>query len=151
MPLDSALPDDSAGFSYPDGGPPADLLVEGKGGTVGEAFANVALAMYNAITPLEGIHERETFTVEAEGFDRESLLFNFLAELIYLVDAEGLVARRIDVEIAPGGLGLRAECVGERFSSATHEAGTSVKAVTYHMMKIEEGDGVWIVRTVFDT
>jgi len=151
MPFNSSPPDDSGGFSYPDGGPPADLLVEGRGRTMGEAFANVALAMYNTITPLEGIHERETFMVEAEGFDHESLLFNFLAELLYLVDTEGLVAKQIEVEFTAGDLGLRAECIGERFSAVTHEAWSSVKAVTYHMMSIENRNGAWTVRTVVDT
>ena len=140
-----------AGYSYPEGGPPADLLVEGRGKTMGEAFANVALAMYNAITPLAGIHERETFTVEVEGTDLESLLFNFLAELLYRVDVDGLIAKRIKIEIIPTDFKLSARCVGERFSATTHEAGASVKAVTYHMMRIEEENGVWTVRTVFDT
>ena len=140
-----------AGYSYPEGGPPADLLVEGRGKTMGEAFANVALAMYNAITPLEGINERETFTVEVEGSDYESLLFSFLAELLYRVDVDGLIAKRIKIEIISTDFKLSARCVGERFSATTHEAGASVKAVTYHMMRIEEENGVWTVRTVFDT
>ncbi len=118
---------------------------------MGEAFANVALAMYNAITPLEGINERETFTVEVEGNDYESLLFNFLAELLYRVDVDGLIAKSIKIEITPTGFKLGASCAGERFSATTHEAGASVKAVTYHMMRIEERNGVWTVRTVFDT
>lgn len=140
-----------AGYSYPEGGPPADLLVEGRGKTMGEAFANVALAMYNAITPLEGINERETFTVEVDGSDYESLLFSFLAELLYRVDVDGLIAKRIKIEIISTDFKLSARCVGERFSATTHEAGASVKAVTYHMMRIEEENGVWTVRTVFDT
>jgi SHS2 domain-containing protein len=140
-----------AGYSYPEGGPPADLLVEGRGKTMVEAFANVALAMYNAITPLEGINERETFTVEVDGSDYASLLFSFLAELLYRVDVDGLIAKRIKIEIIPTDFKLSARCVGERFSATTHEAGASVKAVTYHMMRIEEENGVWTVRTVFDT
>lgn len=118
---------------------------------MGEAFANVALAMYNVITPLEGINERETFTVEVDGSDYESLLFSFLAELLYRVDVDGLIAKRIKIEIIPTDFKLSARCVGERFSATTHEAGASVKAVTYHMMRIEEENGVWTVRTVFDT
>jgi len=118
---------------------------------MGEAFANVALAMYNVITPLGGIHERETFTVEVEGSDHESLLFNFLAELLYRVDVDGLIAKRIKIEIIPTDFKLSARCVGERFSAATHEVGESVKAVTYHMMSIKSEGDTWTVRTVFDT
>ena len=140
-----------AGFSYPPGGPPADLLVEGTGKTLGEAVANVALGMLNVITPLEGIAEKETFTVEVEGMDLQSLVFNVLDEFLYLNDSEGLTAHSLQVDMDTKSLKVRAEGRGERFSAATHEVGIAVKAVTYHMMSFEKKEDMWIVRVVFDT
>jgi SHS2 domain-containing protein len=139
------------GYSYPDGGPPADLLVEGTGKTIGEAFGNVALAMFNAITPLDGVVEKETFTAEADGIDMESLLLNLLSELLFLNDTEGLTAKTIDVEVDAEHFRAKALCRGESFSAATHEAGVSVKAATYHMMSIKHEKSSWVVRAVFDT
>jgi SHS2 domain-containing protein len=138
-------------FSYPPGGPPADLLVEGTGSTIEEAVANVALAMFNAITPIEGIRERETFTTEAHGDDAKNLLFNILDELLYLNDTEGLVARSMTVDFDVENLVAKAVCRGERFSASTHEVGIAVKAVTYHMMSFERNQDKWKVRVVFDT
>ena len=140
-----------AEFSYPSGGPPADLLVEGRGKTLGEAVASVALGMLNAITPLEGIKEKEVYTAEATGIDLQSLIFNILDEILYLNDYEGLTAKRLTVEIDDKNFKARAEGRGERFSAATHEVGIAVKAVTYHMMSVERNDGGWIVQVVFDT
>ena len=140
-----------SGYSYPPGGPPADLLVEGSGRTLGEAVANVALGMLNAITPLEGIREKESYTAEATGTDLQSLIFNILDELLYLNDFEGLTAKRLTVEIDEKNLRARAEGKGEHFSATTHEVGIAVKAVTYHMMSVENRGGEWIVRVVFDT
>ncbi len=140
-----------SGYSYPPGGPPADLLVEGRGKTLGEAIANVALGMLNSITPLEGIKEKETYTVVAEGTDIQSLIFNILDELLYLNDYEGLTAKRLTIEVDEKNLKAKAKGRGERFSAETHEVGISVKAVTYHMMSVENRGGEWIVRVVFDT
>lgn len=139
------------GYSYPPGGPPADLLVEGRGRTLGEAVANVALGMLNAITPLEGITERETYRAEAEGTDLQSLILNILDEILFLNDSEGLTAKSLTVEIDEGRFRASAVGQGERFSAATHEVGIAVKAVTYHMMKIERITEGYRVQVVFDT
>ena len=139
------------GFTYPEGGPLADLLVEATGSTLGEAFANMALGMFNAITPIGDIAEEEEFTVEAEGMDMESLLFNLMDEFLYLNDVEFLVPRRIEIQVDSEKFAAEAKCIGERFSRDTHEVGIAVKAVTYHMMEIEEEENGWRVRMVFDT
>jgi SHS2 domain-containing protein len=139
------------GYGYPPGGPPADLLVEGRGRTLEEAVANVALGMLNVITPLEGIVERESFIAEVEGTDLQSLLFNLLDELLFLNDSEGLTAKSLTVEIDEENLKAVAKCKGERFTAATHNVGIAVKAVTYHMMSIEKSGDGFIVRMVFDT
>ncbi|HIH89199.1 TPA: archease [Candidatus Bathyarchaeota archaeon] len=139
------------GYSYPPGGPPADLLVEGRGKTLGEAVANVALGMLNMITPLEGIAEKETYRANVEGSDLQSLIFNLLDEMLFLNDSDGLTAKSLTVEIDEANLKARAVARGERFSAATHQVGIAVKAVTYHMMKIEKTGEGYRVLTVFDT
>jgi SHS2 domain-containing protein len=139
------------GFTYPEGGPLADLLVEATGSTLGEAFANLALGMFNAMTPIGGIAEEEEFTLEADGMDMESLLFNLMDEFLYLNDVEFLVPRRIEIQVDAENFTAEAKCVGERFSRETHEVGIAVKAVTYHMMEIAEEEKGWRVRMVFDT
>jgi SHS2 domain-containing protein len=139
------------GYSYPPGGPPADLLVEGRGRTLGEAVANVALGMLNSITPLEGIREKESYSAEASGTDLQSLIVNILDELLFLNDSEGLTAKRLIIDVDEKNLTAKAEARGERFSAATHEVGIAVKAVTYHMMKIEKIAEGYGVQVVFDT
>jgi SHS2 domain-containing protein len=139
------------GFTYPEGGPLADLLVEATGSTLGEAFANMALGMFNAMTPIGGIAEEEEFTLEAEGRDMKSLLFNLMDEFLYLNDVEFLVPRRIEVEVDEENFTAEAKCIGERFSRETHEVGIAVKAATFHMMEIRKEKDGWRVRMVFDT
>lgn len=138
-------------YTYPEGGPPADLLVEATGETLGEAFANLTLGMFNAMTPIGDIAEEEEFVIEAQGDDLDSLLFNFMDEFLYLNDVEFLVPRRMEVSVDEKNFHAEALCVGERFSRDTHETGIAVKAVTYHMMEIKREDGGYRVRMVFDT
>ncbi len=138
-------------YSYPEGGPAADLLVASTGSSLGEAFAFLALGMFNTMTPLEGIASRQEFVLEAEGEDLESLLFNLMDEFLYVNDVDFLVPKEITVDVDVEGFKAKAVCMGEVFSRDTHEVGVAVKAVTYHMMEIREEDGVWHVQMVFDT
>jgi SHS2 domain-containing protein len=138
-------------YSYPDGGPTADLLIDATAPTLGEAFAQIAYAMFNIITPLEGIEEKEEFILEADGTDLESLLFNIMDEFLYINDVEFLVPRKIELTVDHEKIKAVAKCIGERFSQETHETGIAVKAVTYHMMEIKEIPDGWYVKMVFDT
>ena len=138
-------------YSYPEGGPTADLLIDATAPTLGEAFAQIAYAMFNIITPLEGIAEKEEFSLEATGTDLESLLFNIMDEFLFINDVEFLVPKKIALTVDIDEVKAVARCVGERFSQETHETGIAVKAVTYHMMEIKENPDGWYVRMVFDT
>jgi len=138
------------GFRYLEEGPTADLLVEAYGSTLGETFANAALAMFNAMTPLEKVEARISRVIELENGDLEGLLYDFLDELLYINDTENLIFSRINVDVDMERLRLRAECRGEPFDPGRHEAGVVVKAVTFHQMKVEKTNGQWRVRVVFD-
>ncbi len=138
------------GFKYLEEGPTADLLVEAYGSTLGEAFANAALAMFNAMTPLEKVEPRISRVVEVKDGDLEGLLYDFLDELLYINDTENLIFSQIDVDVDAERLRLKARCRGEPFDPEKHEAGAVVKAVTFHQMKVEKTDGEWRIRVVFD-
>ena len=138
------------GFKYLEEGPTADLLVEAYGSTLGEAFANAALAMFNAMTPLEKVEPRVSREIEVEDGDLEGLLYDFLDELLYINDTENLIFSQIDVDVDAERLRLKAHCRGEPFDPGRHEAGAVVKAVTFHQMKVEKTDGRRRIRVVFD-
>ena len=138
-------------YSYPEGGPTADLLVAATGETLGEAFTQIALGMINMMTPISGLVEKEEFTLEAQGTDLESLLFNLMDEFLFIADVEFLVPKSVHITVDHENISASAVCKGERFSAATHEVGIQIKAVTYHMMEVKETPDGWYVRMVFDT
>jgi SHS2 domain-containing protein len=139
------------GYRYAEDGPVADLTVESWGATLEEALANAALAMFNAITPLEAVEARVSRAFEVEGDDMGSMLFNFLDELLYINDVDLLVFSEIQLTVDAEAFKLGAVCRGEAFDLARHVQGIAVKAVTFHEMKVEDRDGKWMVRVVLDT
>lgn len=120
------------------------------GPTLAQAFANVAEGMYALMLELEGIQERETRVVSLEGESQEALLIDWLLELLFLTETESLVFRRFQVdELAEGR--LHGQAWGERFDEERHRSNNvMVKAVTYHMMEIEQEDGGYRVQVLFD-
>jgi len=138
-------------FSYSEEGPTADLTVDAWGETLGEAFEYAALAMFNAMTPLEGVEKEETRKFTVEGDDLGSLLFNFLDELLYLHDVDLIVFSAFEVDLDQENNRLAAVCRGEPFDLGRHIQGISIKAVTFHGMRFERDDGAWTIRVVLDT
>ena len=84
--------------------------------------------------------------IEVEGSDKESLLYNFIEELIYLVDAEGFVVSEGKVKIK--GNKLSGELLGDdtdNYSDLDH-----IKAATYAEMYVRKKVKGWEVQTVID-
>lgn len=126
-----------------------DAGVRATGGSLEELFENAALGMYSLVTDPEGVREETTITVEAESDGPEGLLVNFLNELIFRLDTEGFVGKRVRV-LRMGEETARAEIAGEEFDPERHEAGLLLKAATYHGLKVEERGGRWSADVIFD-
>jgi len=127
----------------------ADVGINAYGADAKELFSNAALALFSLITEPETIEGRLRFDLEVSAPDRESLLVEWLNELIYLFDAEHVLLSRFDIE-ALTLTDLRAACYGEPFDRMKHKMKTGVKAATYHMLKLDEdGDG-YRAQVIFD-
>jgi SHS2 domain-containing protein len=80
------------------------------------------------------------------------LLFDFLGELIYYKDSEGLLLglERLALQGGPGGYRLEAEAAGEAADPARHSLGVDVKAVTLHHLAVEPSPRGWQATVVID-
>ena len=126
-----------------------DAGVRATGGSLEELFESAALGMYSLVTDLEGLREKTTITVEAESDSPEGLLVSFLNELIFRLDTDGFVGKKVRM-LRMGEEKLKAEITGEEFDPERHEAGLLLKAATYHGLKVEERDGRWSAEVIFD-
>ena len=126
----------------------ADVGIIAYGADMSQAFANAARALFSLITELDSVREVLSRDIELTASDQESLLVEWLNELIYLFDAERVVFNRFDItELSD--TRLRARSYGEKVDSSRHKLKTGVKAATYHMLKVDQADG-GKVQVLFD-
>ncbi|MGH9469356.1 MAG: archease [Terriglobia bacterium] len=128
---------------------PADVGFEAYGASVAETFANAARALTSIRVDLEMIVLRESVTARAEGRDRESLLFNWLSEVLYLEDAEGWLFAKFEIE-EMSDVAFHALARGEKYDPARHQLKSLVKAITYHQLAIEKTDCGWRAQVFVD-
>ena len=97
---------------------------------------------------IEGVRESDVREITASGQDIERLLTNWLLELLFMTETEGLVFRRFDVEIH--GDAVHARAYGEPLDRRRHEVGGMVKGVTRHMIEVVPEDSGFRARVLFD-
>ena len=127
----------------------ADTGIIAYGGDIKQLFSNAALALFSLITDVASIEEALQHNVEITSEDRDSLLVEWLNELIYLFDAEHLLFKRCEFESLSHNH-LKATCYGEKFKRSKHTIKTGVKAATYHMLEMDKDDGGYKARVIFD-
>ncbi len=126
----------------------ADVGIRAYGADISQAFVNAARALFSLITELDDVEEVLYRDVELTAPDQESLLVEWLNELIYLFDAENIIFNRFDITHLDN-TQLKARSYGEKVDSSKHKLKTGVKAATYHMLKIDKGNGCK-VQVLFD-
>jgi len=114
----------------------SDVMFEAKGRTLNEAFENAATALFDIIAQVEKVKAEKPVKVSVKGLNLEDLMFNWLQELITLVDTEEMFFSRFEVKVDEEKNRLNATCYGE--DAEAEKSGTLVKAVTYYKYKFEK-------------
>ena len=127
----------------------ADVGIIAYGTDVEELFSNAALALFSLITEPERIEEKLHLDLEINSEGRDSLLVEWLNELIYLFDVKHILFNRFDIESLTHN-DLKATCYGENFDPMRHKIKIGVKAATYHMLRLEKNDSGYKSQIIFD-
>lgn len=132
---------------------PADIKLRAFGSNLAELFINAALGMmeflYGDIFDVR-VADADCETMEVTANDAESLLVNWLAEILFLSDTK----HRAYIKYQVREINEQKIVATAGFVSAT--AKDDIKAVTYHELQIikneNEVDGkeVWVATVVFD-
>ena len=124
----------------------ADIKFRAYGKSLEEVFSNSALALRNAM--FEGkVKSKVSKKVSVKGKDNERLLFEFLEELLVLLDAQDFLLSKVkSIKIKDGS--LEAELVGDK--ALDYEIHLIVKAITYNEMFVKKEKGKYISQVVVD-
>lgn len=123
----------------------ADRAFRVTGRDMASLLENAALAMRALDAPRSARNPSATRQIEVQGADRESLLVNWLNEILYLQQVHELICERFHIdEVKNDRLRARVEA-RECDRSDTH-----IKAVTFHNLKIRETAGGLEAEVVVD-
>ena len=123
----------------------ADTGIRAFGRDLRELFGNAAYGMFSLIGDIDGLFHTTQHEIAVNSPDRESLLLDWLGELLYLHDTTGEIFIRVDIEDISNTY-LRAAVYGTYLAQPQLE----IKAVTYHDLKIEETAQGYTATVVFD-
>jgi SHS2 domain-containing protein len=104
------------------------------------------------IDNIEAIQPRETRKIELSNDKLDMLLFDLLQELIFLKDAERLLLRLREVQIAESEQNyvVKTTAEGEPLDAERHHQRADVKAVTLHDFSVEQTESGWKARVLLD-
>ena len=127
----------------------ADIGFQAWGDDAGELFANAAVALQSVAVEMEGVAGRVAYPLAAAGEDYESLLVNFLNEVLYYLDGQRVVMGRFEIDrISSEEVSGRGW--GEPRDAGRHPPKLVVKGVTYHQLFVREEGGRWTARVILD-
>jgi SHS2 domain-containing protein len=130
----------------------ADLGLDIEAVDLGDLFAEAARGFANCITRIGRVEVRRQVSVNVISDDLGSLLVDFLSELLYLFETEGLLFSTVDARVAehPRGWEIEASVGGEVFDTGRHPLKVPIKAITYHQLHLTRSDDGWTARVIFD-
>lgn len=128
----------------------ADVAFEAEADSLNGLFESSALALSDVMVDPETLRSGTTkeFNVSSEAVD--TLLYDFLTEIIVLKDVESLLFREVKVEVAADSRSLHATLKGELIDRTRHSLRNDVKAVTMHMFGIRLESKRWKATVVLD-
>jgi SHS2 domain-containing protein len=125
----------------------ADVKIRAMAPTLETLFSEVLAALMQILygPDRNGGMKRE-ISLDAE--DHESLLRDFLSEILFIAEVDGLVFSGSDIHI--DGCHLVAVLDGEPFDRRRHAMGTEVKGISYSGLAITHDANGYMLDIVFD-
>jgi SHS2 domain-containing protein len=131
----------------------ADVAFRAEGESLEEVFRAAWEATLEVMLPAPGcLRALVRKAIELANPASDLLLFDFLQQLLFFKDSEGLLLSLVSlsIEMGPGEFRLQAEAAGEEADPARHELGTDVKAVTLHRFALRRAGGRWQATVILD-
>jgi SHS2 domain-containing protein len=125
----------------------ADVRIRARAPTPEALFSEAFDALMQVVygKDRKGGEER---AIDIEADDTETLLADFLSEVLYLSEVDGLVFSHADIRISDGR--LHAILDGEPFDQGRHAGGSEVKGISYSGLSITRDTNGYMLDIIFD-
>jgi len=121
----------------------ADIKFEAYGNNLKEAFSNAALAVFNILLDTNQVKSIEKHEVKIKAKRKQSLLYDFIEELLFLIDTKGFLLSKVEnmkikdnTKDENGEIELSCTVYGDAYQN--YETHGDIKAATYNDMEIIE-------------
>lgn len=131
----------------------ADIAVEVEGKTIEKLFTSSFYAWRDAVLELNNMKNDHSKKFLFNANSTEELLIEMLSELNYQLYTKkwtALSIKKLMIQKLNESYHLEVEVFGQSFNPNNHLIKEEIKAVTFHQMKIEERNGNYFTRIVFD-
>ena len=126
----------------------ADVAVRAESDSLPGIFQETARALFEIMCDTSTLDSSISFDVTVEAETMKDLLHDWLSELLYLHETEDVLLCGYDVKIE--GSTVKAQVTGEKTDPEKHVLRSGVKAITYHLLSVQESNGIWNAEVLFD-
>lgn len=143
----------SQAFTFLDDTAIADMAFDATGDSPAELFEASAHALFECMVDTRRLHLKIEKKIKLRDSEIDRLLFDWLSELVYIKDAEGMLFGKFIIKVEKKDQWeLEAKIFGDRVNQKKQRVRTDVKAVTFHLFDVSQvEDGGWKARVVVDT
>lgn len=127
----------------------ADVGIRGTGPTPAAAFEQAALALTGSAVAPEAVAAHEEVEIHCRAGDLDTLLYDWLNNLIYEMATRRMLFGRFAVRI--DGDRLVGQAWGEPLDPERHQPATEPKGATFTALTVrQQPDGNWLAQCVID-
>ena|SRR3989344_6100019 len=126
----------------------ADIAFEAYGKNLNEVFENSAYAFFDMTCNPKTVKSKIKKVINIKAENEKDLLYNFLAELIFLKDSKQLIFNKVKVLIKNNN--LQATLYGDKINYEKQELRNDIKAITFHQFNLEKTKKGYKSRIVVD-
>ena len=126
----------------------ADIGIRAKGATLTELFAHLADGLLELIAEDSVLQPKTSRAIQLSADDATALLLAWLQELLFWFSTDRFLAVDYALEVTP--TSLRGSVRGDIFDPARHAQGREVKAITRHMLEVQQANGEWCGQVIVD-
>lgn len=111
-------------------------------------FEQAGLAFYSLVSDIQTINPSKKVEINIAGENPEELLVDFINELVYRTEVEGMLFSKFKVERKKGGIKVAA--YGEKFKPEKHQIVEQVKGATYYNLEFKKTKETYQARIILD-